>query len=177
MMRAGNGPGDSGRPISGGDARAIRQPNEEHHRAFDPGFSPHPIPSHEPAPRTVAFRPRQCSTVESARKQSEGCGPHCLRFMGGGHGSETKAASHEPGRDGFHSVPDFTLRSERQFQGRGGTRPYQFMGRVHGSKAVEALHEPGVGSAAFTPLDAPMPQALRNSKRRERRAPVQGFKA
>ncbi|MBI2946724.1 MAG: neutral/alkaline non-lysosomal ceramidase N-terminal domain-containing protein [Verrucomicrobia bacterium] len=50
--------------------------------------------------------------------------------------------SHGPGKDGFHSVPDSTLRWEEQYQGRGGTRPYQFMVRAHGSKAVEASAEP-----------------------------------
>ncbi|MBI2949884.1 MAG: cbb3-type cytochrome oxidase assembly protein CcoS [Verrucomicrobia bacterium] len=44
---------------------------------------------------------------------------------------------HDPGKDGFHPVPDFTQRSEEQDQGRGGTRPYQFMVRAHVSKAVE----------------------------------------
>ncbi|MBI2946745.1 MAG: formylglycine-generating enzyme family protein [Verrucomicrobia bacterium] len=33
---------------------------------------------------------------------------------------------HEPGKGGFHSVPDFTQQSEEQYQGRSGTRPYQF---------------------------------------------------
>ncbi|MBI2948517.1 MAG: AMP-binding protein [Verrucomicrobia bacterium] len=50
-------------------------------------------------------------------------------------------ASHEPGTDGFHSVPDLTPRSKEQDQGRGGTRPYQFMAHAHGSKAVETSHK------------------------------------
>ncbi|MBM3841492.1 MAG: hypothetical protein FJ398_26805 [Verrucomicrobia bacterium] len=39
----------------------------------------HP-PSHEPERRTVAFRPLQRWTPESARKQPEGCGPRGFRF-------------------------------------------------------------------------------------------------
>jgi len=47
---------------------------------------------------------------------------------------------HEPGRDGFHSVPELTQRSEEPIQGRGGTRPYQFMGHRHGFETKEAFH-------------------------------------
>ncbi|MBM3838047.1 MAG: hypothetical protein FJ398_08790 [Verrucomicrobia bacterium] len=73
--------------------------------------------------RTVAFRPLQRWTPESARKQPEGCGPHGFRFKGHVHGAAAMAASHEPRSTRFHCVPDFTQRSKAQFQGRGGTRP------------------------------------------------------
>jgi len=53
------------------------------------------IPSHEALLRTVAFRPLQRWSPESARKQPEGCGPHGFRFEGRVHGSEAKKASHE----------------------------------------------------------------------------------
>jgi len=53
------------------------------------------LPFHEPLLRTVAFRPLQCSTAESAREQPEGCGPHNLRFMGRERGDRTKEASHD----------------------------------------------------------------------------------
>jgi len=55
-------------------------------------------PSHEPVSRTVAFRPLQPSTAESARKQPEGCGPSSFQFMGRGHGFSVMGASQEPGR-------------------------------------------------------------------------------
>ncbi|MBI2948394.1 MAG: hypothetical protein HYY23_12185 [Verrucomicrobia bacterium] len=45
----------------------------------------------------------------------------------------------KPGKDGFHSVPDFTQRSEEQYEGRGGTRPYQFMLRAQGLGAMDML--------------------------------------
>jgi len=51
---------------------------------------------------------------------------------------QSSAPSHEPGRDGFHSVPDFVQRSKRQFHGRGGTRPYPFKGRMRGLSVGEA---------------------------------------
>jgi len=63
-------------------------------------------PSHEPSVRTVAFRPLQGSTPESARKQPECCGPHGFRFMGGEHGPESKEAIHEP-----DSTTDYAERS------------------------------------------------------------------
>ncbi|MBM3841098.1 MAG: hypothetical protein FJ398_24715 [Verrucomicrobia bacterium] len=51
--------------------------------------------SYEPFLRTVAFRPLQRWTPESARKQPEGCGPHSFRFNGYVHGAVAKAASRE----------------------------------------------------------------------------------
>ena len=45
------------------------------------------------------------------------------------------------------------------------------------SRNVEAFHEPDDGSAAFAPLQRAMRQHVRTRKRRERRAPVQGFMA
>ena len=42
---------------------------------------------------------------------------------------KTKEATHKPGRDGFHSVPDLARAAlRRKDQGRSGIRPYQ----VHG---------------------------------------------
>jgi len=69
--------------------------------------------------------------------------------------------SHEPGRDGFHSVSDLTQRSKEPFQGRGGTRPYLFKGRVHGSETQAASHEPVSRTVAFRPLQRWTPGSAR----------------
>ncbi|MBM3837735.1 MAG: hypothetical protein FJ398_07180 [Verrucomicrobia bacterium] len=59
--------------------------------------------SHEPSPRTAAFRPLRRPTAESARKQPKGCGPRSFRFKGHGHGPEAKRAS--PELDGRAALP------------------------------------------------------------------------
>jgi len=63
--------------------------------------------SYEPFLRTVAFRPLQRWTPESARKQPEGCGPHGFRFMRVWQNATSSnlcaQCAHEPGlRPGTH---------------------------------------------------------------------------
>jgi len=95
--------------------------------------------SHEPTSRTVAFRPLQRSTSESARKQPEGCGPPGLRFMDHVDGSKAVGAPYEP--DGRAALPrsrSLVDAAEQQL------RPTidGFMGRVQVRKKQATSHEP-----------------------------------
>jgi len=119
--------------------------------------------SREPERRTPI---RREDRVSPKRAGSETGAPH-TRFKGRAHGSKAMEASHALGRDGFHSVPDQSLRRQvnrgvtmerpdasvvppspfwqsftpRFNQERGGTRPYQFMVPMRASLTV-APHEP-----------------------------------
>jgi len=100
-------------------------------------------PSHEPFLRTVAFRPLQRWTPESARKQPEGCGPHDFRFKGHVQGPEANAASHEPDGRASLSPASRVGRVPGAWTGSPGrTRPTSFMSPVQGAVAMETSHEP-----------------------------------
>jgi len=95
-----------------------------------------------PMKRSPSPRPSPPVGGEGVRRTGEG---DCIPFEVTLRDQRIVGASREPGRDGWasqappsvapqrtftsrnadHSVPDFTLRSNEQFQGRGGTRPYQ----------------------------------------------------
>ncbi|MBM3841615.1 MAG: hypothetical protein FJ398_27465, partial [Verrucomicrobia bacterium] len=111
------------------------------------------VASREPFLRTVAFRPLQRSTPESARKQPEGCGPHGFRFKGHVHGPEAKKASHEPDGRASLSPASRVGRVPRTSSGSPGrTRPTgdRFKGRVPGSETKGTSHEPD-GRASLSP--------------------------
>src|SRR5439155_24569651 len=61
--------------------------------------------------------------METTIKASRKCRNEFARFY-----AIFQFANHEPGRDGFHSVPDLARAAlRRKDQGRSGIRPYRFM--------------------------------------------------